>query len=150
MKRLLFILIFALLSACAPTATPEYPDMPVDSNTPPNGLPPTYAPRPGDDQMMRDGVYLDSTDMLVMESYPPQFALMLKGNLPTPCHELRVVYHEPDSENKINLEVYSVAQPDAVCVMVLQPFEQNINLGSFPSGHYTVWVNEEQVAEFDA
>jgi hypothetical protein len=119
-------------------------------NTPPNGLPPIYAPRPGDDTLTRDGVYLDSTDLMVMESYPPQFMLMLKGNLPTPCHELRVVYHAPDEENRINLEVYSVADPNAVCVMMLQPFEQNINLGSFPSGHYTVWINGEQVAEFDA
>jgi hypothetical protein len=154
MKRLLLTaLIAALLSACAPVAT-ESPDMPpampIDSNTPPSGLPPIYAPRPGDDQLTRDGVYLDSTDLLVMESYPPQFVLMLKGNLPTPCHELRAVYHEPDEENRINLEVYSVADPNAVCVMILQPFEQNVYLGSFPSGHYTVWVNGEQVAEFDA
>lgn len=153
MKRLLFISIIALLSACAPAATEapvSPPDMPVDSNTPPNGLPPLYAPRPGDDKLTRGGVYLDSTDLLVMESYPPQFMLMLKGNLPTPCHELRVVSSEPDAENRINLEVYSVADPDAVCIMVLQPFEQNIPLGSFPPGHYTIWVNGEQAAEFDA
>lgn len=153
MKRLLFVLIVALVSACAPAATESPmtpPDRPVDSNTPPNGLLPLYAPRPGDERLTCAGVYLDSTDLLVMESYPPQFMLMLKGNLPTPCHELRVVSSEPDAENRINLEVYSVADPDAMCIMMLQPFEQNIPLGSFASGHYTIWVNGEQAAEFDA
>ena len=90
------------------------------------------------------------TDLLAMESFPVQFSLLLKGNLPTPCHELRAVYYEPDADNKIKLEIYSVAKLDAVCVQMLQPFEQGIYLGSFPSGHYTVWVNGEQVAEFDA
>lgn len=153
MKRLFFVLIVALVSACAPAATESPvrpPDMPIDGKTPPSGLPPLYAPRPGDDKLMRDGVYLDSTDLLVMESYPLQFMLMLKGNLPTPCHELRVVPSEPDAENRIEVEVYSVADPDAVCIMMLQPFEQNIPLGSFPSGHYTLWINGEQAAEFDA
>lgn len=150
MKHLLIpLLALALLAACAPTPT-QSPDTPVDSDTPPNGLPPIYAPRPGDDQLLRGEVYLDSADLLTMESYPLQFALVLKGNLPTPCHEIRVVYNEPDADNKINLEVYSVADPDAVCAQMLRPFEQNVSLGSFPSGHYTVWVNGEQVTEFDA
>jgi hypothetical protein len=93
---------------------------------------------------------VDSAEPISMESYPVQFAILLKGNLPTPCHELRAVYHEPDVENKINLEVYSVADPNAVCAQMLQPFEQNVYLGSFPQGHYTVWVNGKMVAEFDA
>ena len=150
MKRLLIpLLALTLLAACAPAPT-QSPDTPVNSDTPPNGLPPIYAPRPGDDQLVRGEIFLDSTDLLTMESYPLQFMLMLKGNLPTPCHELRVVVSEPDAQNQIKLEDYSVADPDAVCVQMLQPFEQNIPLGSFPSGHYTLWVNGTQVAEFDA
>jgi hypothetical protein len=150
MKRLLIALLtLTLLAACAPTPT-QSPDTPVDSDTPPNGLPPIYAPRPGDDQLQRGEVYLDSVDLLTMESYPLQFSLILKGNLPTPCHEIRVVYNEPDADNRINLEVYSVTDPNGVCVQVLERFEQNVSLGSFPSGHYTIWVNGKQVAEFDA
>ena len=150
MKRFLIpLLVLALLVACAPAPT-QSPDTPVDSDTSPNGLPPIYAPRPGDDQLVRSEAYVDSVDLLTMESYPLQFMLILKGNIPTPCHEIRVVVSEPGADNKINLEVYSVTDPDAICVQMLQPFEQNISLGSFPSGHYTIWVNGEQVAEFDA
>lgn len=150
MKRFVLTLFLLLvLAACAPTQTP-LPDTPVDSNTLPNGLPPIYAPRPGDDTLLRGEIYLDSSDLLAMESFPVQYSLALKGSLPTPCHELRVVYHEPDANNKIALDVYSVADPNAVCTQMLQPFEQSIYLGSFPSGHYTVWVNGKQAAEFDA
>ena len=145
----LTLILLALLTACAPTQAP-LPNLPVDSDDSPNGLPPIYAPRPGDDTLLRGNVYLDSTDLLAMESFPVQFSLLVKGNLPTPCHELRAVYYEPDADNKIKLEIYSVAKLDAVCVQMLQPFEQGIYLGSFPSGHYTVWVNEEKVAEFDS
>ena len=149
--KTLFLLLASLLilTACGPAPT-QSPDTLVDSDSPPNGLPPIYAPRPGDDQLTRGEAFIDSADLLTMESFPLQFALVLKGNLPTPCHQIRVIYNEPDAENKIKLEVYSVTDPNAACAQMLQPFEQNISLGSFPSGHYTVWVNGQQVAEFDA
>lgn len=150
MKSLLIpLLALALLVACAPTPT-QSPDTPVDSDSPPNGLPPIYAPRPSDDQLSRGEVYIDSVDLLTMESYPLQFSLVLKGYLPAPCHELRVVYNEPDADNRIDLEVYSVADPAAVCAQMTQPFEQSVYLGSFPAGHYTVWVNGKMAAEFVA
>jgi hypothetical protein len=55
----------------------------------------------------------------------------------------------PDAENKIFVDVYSVTDPNQVCVQVLKPFEASIDLGTFPSGHYTVWVNGEMAGEFD-
>jgi hypothetical protein len=45
--------------------------------------------------------------------------------------------------------VYSVSAPDTVCIQMLEPFSVNFPMGSFPSGHYTLWVNGEQVAELD-
>jgi hypothetical protein len=160
MKRLSILLIaFATLVACAPAQTTPSPDAtPIQNTTPAQdatpsqggGLAPIYAPRAGDDALQRSNAYIDSADILTMESYPLQFAVVLMGNLPTPCHKLRVAYDQPDAENKIELEVYSVADPNAVCAQMLEPFEQNIPLGSFPAGHYTVWVNGEQVGEFDA
>jgi len=154
----LTLLLISLLTACAPTQTP-LPDTPVDS------MPPMFTPRPGDpvspktdDTLPRPGdkalhrgtVYLDSADLLTLESYPLQFSLALAGNLPTPCNHLRVAVSPPDAENKIVVNVYSVADPNAVCIQMLEPFEVSIPLGSYPSGHYTLWVNGEQVAEFDA
>ncbi len=130
------------------------PDMPATSPSEPAGGADTdsnsYAPQPGDGALTRGNVYLDSTELRTMESYPLQFMLALKGNLPTPCNQLRVAVSLPDSENKIIVDVYSEIQADAICAQVLQPFEENFPLGSFPAGHYTLWVNGELVTEFDA
>ena len=74
---------------------------------------------------------------------------MLAGDLPTPCNQLRAKINPPDTENKIVVDVYSVVDPNQVCVQVLEPFEASIDLGAFPTGHYTVWVNGEMAGEFD-
>jgi hypothetical protein len=109
-----------------------------------------YLPEPGDSNFSRGNVFIDSTDLLIMESYPVQIALVLKGSLPTPCNKLRVVANPPDEQNRIQVEVYSVINPAETCIQVLEPLDANIGLGSFPSGHYTVWVNGEMVGEFDS
>ncbi len=141
-------LLIVLLTACGG----QSPNSPV-TNEP--GVPTTpvenpYAPQLGDDVLVRGNVYLDAADILVLESFPPQFVLHVTGNLPDPCHELRYVVSQPDGQNDIAIELYSLADPDAICVQVLEPFDISIPLGSFPAGHYTVSVNGEPVGEFDA
>jgi hypothetical protein len=74
--------------------------------------------------------------------------LIYEGNLPDPCHQLRVVVNPPDENNVINLDVYSLVHPGTACVNVLEPFTANIPLGSY-SGQYTVMVNGERLGLFD-
>ena len=165
MKHSLFaILALLVLTAC--TSSPVVVTIPVPVEvTPPDGgvakppivtMPPQpansnpYSPQPGDEALKRSGIFLDSTQVLILESFPVQIVLSLKGNLPDPCHQLRVVISQPDAQKRIAVDVYSVTDPDKVCVQVLAPLDANINLGSFPAGHYTVWVNGKQVGEFDA
>ncbi|MBM3151346.1 MAG: hypothetical protein FJZ96_03935 [Chloroflexi bacterium] len=124
------------------------PDSPPAGSAPVDDNP--YAPQPGDEGLLKDVIYLDAAGLLFLESYPVQVRLSLTGNLPTPCHSLRIVVVQPDSDNKIAINAYSVANPDAICIQMLQPFSVTIALGSFATGHYTVWVNDEEVAEFDA
>jgi hypothetical protein len=143
MKRaLLSTLVLSLLAACGPAAATPTPEVPP--------LRQPYAPRPGDSALLRGKVYLESTDLLIMESFPIQVALNLKGSLPTPCHQLRAQVSDPDAGNRIAVEVYSLSDPGEVCIQVLEPFEASLPLGSFPAGHYTLTVNGEQVGEFDA
>jgi hypothetical protein len=145
MKRSLFLLLLiGLLTGCAPRGTTQAPTPEV----PPLIHP--YVPQAGDALLTRDNVYLDEFNILILESYPVQFNLQLKGNLPTPCHQLRVSIADPDSKNRIYVDVYSVSDPNEICVQMLEPVDASIPLGSFPTGHYTVWVNGEQVGEFDA
>jgi len=147
LKKLFALLVF-LLAACTPAI--QSPDTPVDSGQRGGGLEPVYAPRAGDDQLLRGEIFLDSAEVLAMESFPVQYSVLLKGNLSSPCHEFRAVYNPQDASNAISIEAYSVAKPDAVCVAMLQPFEQSIYIGTLPAGHYTIWVNDKLVAEFDA
>ena len=147
MKKILLGLIIAVivLTACTPSV-----DEPVSSDEPSTSPPSDNIPSPGDSNLTRGEVFLDSTELLIMESFPLQFMLMLKGSLPTPCHQLRVAVSPPDAQNKIVVDVYTVVDPNTICAQVLEPFEENFPLGSFPTGHYTLWVNGEQIAEFDS
>jgi hypothetical protein len=161
MKQMILLLIVMLtLTACAPAAQPTEavvetlpPDTAVTS--PPEGTMPTnnpdpFAPLPGDANLTRGNVFIQETSLVIRESYPPQIALALKGELPTPCNQLRVQINPPDSTNKIGIDVYSVVNPDMMCTQVIKPFEENVELGTFPTGHYSVYVNEELVGEFDS
>jgi len=139
----LFLIVLALglgLSACAPQTTVPVP--------PPTDQP--YAPQPGDSARLRAEVYLDSTEVRNLNSDPTTFALDLRGNLPSPCHQLRVVVSAPNGQNQIMVDVYSVANPDEVCIAMLQPFDTSVILGKFSGGHYTVWLNGEQIGELNA
>lgn len=164
MKYLAILFTIALLIvACTqvpmPSQSPEPnstmpPDAPVtgpsqNDSTPMETPDMPFAPQPDDANLSRGSVFTNELELLIRESFPPQIVLVLSGDLPTPCHQLRADVKEPDSENKINVEVYSVVDPDQVCIQVLEPFQANIDLGTFRTGHYTVWVNGEMAGEFD-
>lgn len=159
MKRLIPLVICAvLLAACnaLPATSTPAPDLPVsmtDSPTTgpagePSAMP--YAPQPEDNSLTRGNIFIEEKGLIIRESYPPQIVLGMSGNLPNPCHQLRAVVSKPDAENKINVEAYTVVDPNLMCTEVLKPFSENIELGTFPSGHYTVWVNGELAGEFDS
>lgn len=170
MKNILIILLTVIfLLACSgaqifQTKNPSYPNEPSYPNAPsypnepsyPNGsgtnsfIPNPYSPQPIDSSVERGNVFIENSDLLIMESLPVQITLVLEGNLPTPCNQLRVAAHPPDEQNRIQVEAYSVFDPDEICIQVLEPFKANITLGSFPTGHYSVWVNGEMVGEFDS
>ena len=108
-----------------------------------------FAPQPGDASFTRGNVYITEASLIIRESFPPQISLTLAGDLPTPCNQLRVEISPPDQQNKILVDVYSMIDPSQICVQVLEPFEESIDLGTFPTGHYTVWVNGSMAGEFD-
>ena len=153
-------LLMLLVASCAPAS-----EAPVTSNTlpphtavtsPPGGTMPTnevpanpLAPKPGDAKLTRGNVFIQEYGLMIRESFPPQVSLTFSGELPTPCHQLRALVSAPDEENKIIADIYSVVDPNMMCTQVLKPFQENIDLGTFPTGHYTVWINGEMAGEFD-
>lgn len=151
------LVISLFLSACASAADETSVSSPNagEQNTsyPNDSVLPTvseYSPKPEDASLNKGNAYVDSSDVLTLESFPLQFMLHITGNLPTPCNALRVAVAPPDAENKIIIDVYSVSDPDRMCTQELKPFDVNIPLGSFPEGKYSIWVNGEMVAEIQA
>jgi hypothetical protein len=155
----LFTILF--LVSCSPSRFVLPPEQPVISPMPPSQpiindpgviLPTpsvTHDRQPGDEHLIKGPVYLDSAELLVLESFPLQYRLALKGNLPDPCHELRVEIPAPDAENRIDIQVFSLADPGRICIQVLEPFEESVSLDGFPPGTYQVEVNGEMVGQIE-
>jgi hypothetical protein len=150
-----------VVAACVPvmgTATPAEeppPDTaitspPLDDTNPQEPMKNPLSPQPNDSKLTRGNVFIQEAGLVIRESYPPQISLHISGELPTPCHELRAEINPPDGENKIHVDVYTVVDPDVMCTQVLKPFSESIDMGTFTSGHYSVWVNGESVGEFDS
>jgi hypothetical protein len=108
---------------------------------------PSWEPQPGDDQLTHGNIYIDNQQILTLESFPPQFMLEMKGNLPTPCHTLRVKVDPPNASQQIQVDVYSLAKPDEICVQMLQAFQVSVPLKDLPPGTYEVLVNMQPVGE---
>lgn len=139
MKRFLVgVVALALIAlACAGS-----PDDPVD----PDGRP---EPTTGLSEIPADAspFFVDSTDILLMESFPVQVALRVNGNLPSPCHQ--PVWVVEDDGEAIRVTLASVADTDRACTQVLVPTELSIPLGSFESGARTVILNGEEAGDFE-
>ena len=131
-----------------PTVIPSLPDTPV-INLPGGSDASPFPEKPAGEGLVAGPVYLDSTDLLILESFPPQYRLLLKGNLPDPCHGLEVVVPAPDAEGIIDVQVFSLADPETICIQVLEPFEESVSLDGFPPGTYTVEVNGEPVGQME-
>ena len=141
-KSLLFALAIVMLAACGPQAaeTPAFQ----------GGNP--YAPQSSDSNLMAGDITVDSSSVFLAESQPPQLMVNFAYFQPTPCYQLRVEISGRDAGNQITLKAYAVAEKDKPCTLMAlaTPLQAGLNLGSFPGGHYTVILNDNQIGEFDS
>jgi hypothetical protein len=100
--------------------------------------------------VIKDVAYVDfdSTQIIVKESDPMQVELIISGDLPTPCHELKWEISVPDENKAIHITVYSEIDIDENCAEMLESFEQRISLGEFENTGYLIWINDYKVGEF--
>ncbi len=136
------------LTPSAPTAYPE-PTTPQEETLPKNvvSYPSPLPTTSNEAKMIRGQAFVDKSDLVSPKSSSEQFVLNVSGSLPTPCNLLQTSLKAPDEQNRIQVEVYSLLQPDKICAQVLVPFDTSIPLGSLKSGKYTVILNGEQVGE---
>lgn len=116
------------------------------SDIDPSPVEPGYLPRTEDESRERMEIEVQTAELYMAESFPPQPFLHLSGELPTPCHELRILVNPPDDTDQIQVVVYAVVDPTTVCIQVLEPFNNSIPLSNIPSGQFTVFVNGRKVA----
>jgi hypothetical protein len=141
-------ILTALLWMCA-ACTPVLTDtrvsaLPSGSATPPSE---SQIPVTGGDSMQRGDVKIDSLDILVSDSFPPEYHLDVKGSLPSSCHELRTTVDRPTFENKIQVRVFSIYDPYAVCAQAAKNFQASIPLGSYIRDSRQVFVNDVEIGE---
>jgi len=108
-----------------------------------------YAPRPADAVLTRDNVTLDSAELVTTDKQPIKVSVLLSGYMSDPCHQLRIAPAPIFNQNEINLQVYSVYDPQTMCTMVIKSLEVSFPLDNFPRGHYSVSVNGQLLGEFD-
>lgn len=95
-----------------------------------------------------DPVYVDSAEVIQLESFPVQAVLDVKGQLPTPCHTAVWRVADPTADGRIDVTLSSQAPQDQVCIQMTQPVALRIPLGSFTRGSYSVWLNGQLVGKF--
>lgn len=105
---------------------------------------------PGQGKLSSGNAFVNSADLIVMESFPVQVSIVLVGELPTPCNQLTVDISEPNADNQIQVDVYSLVDPAMTCIAMIEPFSEQVSLPveGLADGTYEVWVNGALVGEF--
>lgn len=116
------------------------------------GLPPADAGKtpsqdpttPPDEPVTYGMADVEEIDILIMESFPVQVAVVARGHLRDGCTEIDEVRRKFDVEtNTFSVEITTARPTEAVCTQALEPFEERISLDvhGLPAGTYTVDVN---------
>ncbi|MBC8170645.1 MAG: hypothetical protein H7X77_03200 [Anaerolineae bacterium] len=91
-------------------------------------------------QLIRADTLIDSAEVLVMESFPPQLMLNVKGYQPDGCN-YPVQVEQTREGNTIKVHIFREMPMDIMCTMIVVSYEAAIPLGSFDPGEYTIDVN---------
>jgi hypothetical protein len=87
---------------------------------------------------------VEEIEILIMESFPVQVAVVARGHLPDGCTEIDEVRSrfEPES-NRFVVEITTARDAEALCTEALVPFEERVALDVYglPAGTYFVDVN---------
>ena len=127
---LIVALAVLLVAACAPQTEPT---------AQPGGNNPTTEPTPEATEMIEANAYIDSIDVLIMESFPVQVAAMVSGNLQDGCTAIESVSASHEG-NTFTIDIQATRPADAICTQALVPFEERVSLDvlGLEAGDYTV------------
>ncbi|KCZ73543.1 hypothetical protein ANME2D_00613 [Candidatus Methanoperedens nitroreducens] len=86
---------------------------------------------------------VEDIEIMVLESFPVQVNVNVKGYLPDSCTEIHKITQEKDG-NTFLVNITTVRPADAICAQVIVPFEEKISLDVYglKAGVYNVIVND--------
>lgn len=102
---------------------------------------PVVPVRPGDGVAREAEFFIDSAQLRVAESSPPQLFVDVEGNAPTPCH--KVVWEISEGDAVREVEIFTETDGQMTCADVLQPHSLVVELGTVHDLPVEVWVNGE-------
>jgi hypothetical protein len=86
-------------------------------------------------------ISIDSVDVLVMESAPPQVSARVQGVIGDGCSELHSVTQER-SGSTVRITILRQRREEAFCIQIARLYDEVIRLdGSYPPGRYVLYVN---------
>jgi hypothetical protein len=102
---------------------------------------------PAQEDKNQDPVSVDSALLVVLERYPMKAILALKGELPTPCHELVWEVSGPNNRSIIEVTTFAESDSNTFCIQILEPFEVQIPLGDFTVLGFSVRLNGDVIGD---
>jgi inhibitor of cysteine peptidase len=97
---------------------------------------------PANGETFQSFTNIESVDVLVMESFPMQVSLVVKGAQPDGC-EFPVIVEQQREGNTVTVQIYRDMPLAVMCAAVLIPYEATIPLeGGFEPGSYTFSIND--------
>ena len=129
-----------------PTRRPDslVSSTPSRSPAPPAASPTPFVPPPNADIVPAP---IDRLEVVVRESFPPQYALQVTAGLASGC--VRPATHEVTRQGAtITVRVLNAVTRNVVCTLIYGSYELNLNLGSDfqPGRTYTVNVNDKTLS----
>jgi len=102
--------------------------------------------QPGD--FIIEDLPINDVDINLMESFPVQISLVIKGYLKDSCTKLNEITQKLDG-NTIYVHITTKRPKDAMCALVITEIKERVSIkGGFLPGHYKLVVNDF-VKEFD-
>jgi hypothetical protein len=114
---------------------------PPASTMPPQSVPPAAPTQ--DPNLAYVEAPIDGVEILVRESYPPQYAVQIDAGLPSGCAK-PFMHDVTRVGDTITIKVINSTIPDGICTAIYGMYQVNVTLnGNFvPGTQYTVIVND--------
>ena len=95
----------------------------------------------GADDLLVEPIQVESVDVRVLESFPPQAVAHVRGVLGDGCSEFHSL-RQDRSGNTVTVTILRQRPRDAICIQIAKVYEENVRLeGDYPPGRYVLQIN---------